>query len=123
VFGLALAISAPARAQECAHGPNEDPGQQARRRAALRTVRMINSVEAETQTKSGKYVPLDDLQIDLGKAAGFQPQFTTDGKHYALIFRDGQDPCSFAFSTNENGIIFHGYPIDRDVQAVTKQKP
>jgi hypothetical protein len=41
-------------------------------------------------------------------------------RHPGCLHSNG-DPCSFAFATNENGIIFHGYPIDHDVEAVVRK--
>jgi hypothetical protein len=131
VFAVALVMCAPARAQECAHGPNEEAAQQVRRQAALTAQRMINTAEAQSMGDAGKYVPLQDLEFgpagtleaQIDKAAGFQAEFTTDGERYSLILKDTRDPCSFVFATNENGVIFHGYPIDHGVQPVVKTTP
>jgi len=117
-----LVLSVPAFAQQpCLHGPNEDAAQQARRHAGLTLARAINTAEAnEGMRTAKKYFPLAELIVDLTKAGGFEPQFTTDGRTYSLILKDTTDPCHFVFSTNQMGIIFQGYPIDWDVQPVAK---
>jgi hypothetical protein len=117
-----LFLSAPVFAQQqCLHGPNEDAAQKARRQAGLTLVRAINTAELnEAMLKVKKYLPLAELTLDLTKAGGFEPQFTTDGKSYSLILKDTTDPCLFVFSTNQIGIIFQGYPIDWGVQPVGK---
>ena len=84
-------------------------------------VRAINTAESnEGMWKAKKYLPLAELTVDFTKAEGFEPQFTTDGKSYALILKDTTDPCHFVYSTNQDGVIFKGYPIDFDVLPVVK---
>jgi hypothetical protein len=103
--------------------PDEDADQKGRRRFALSVVRAINTAEAnEGNARVGKYLPVVDLGIDLTKERmqGFDVQFTTDGKSYALILRDTQDPCHLVFATNELGRIYQGYPIDFGVQPLIK---
>jgi len=116
-----LSYAAPAYSQQCLHGPNEDAAQKARRVAALGFVRAINTAEVnEGMWKAKKYLPLADLTIDHTKTEGFELQFTTDGKSYSLILKDTTDPCHFVYSTNQDGVIFRGYPIDLDVLPVVK---
>jgi len=114
-----FAYASPAFSQQCLHGPNEDATQKARRQAGLTLVRAINTAEVnEGMRKAKKYLPLAELTLDFTKAQGFEPQFTTDGKSYSLILKDTTDPCGFVYSTNENGVIFRGYPLDLDVLPV-----
>ncbi len=111
----------PAAQQQCLHGPNEDAAQKARRTAALRLVRAVNTAEASEAFRSkNEYRPLSDLTVDLTTAPGFEPHFTTDGKTYVFLLIDKTDACRFAFSTNQDGVIFQGYPIDYDVQPIKK---
>jgi hypothetical protein len=108
---------------QCVHGMGEDSAQRARRVAALRLAQAINSQEVNAgQRNSGQFQPLARLQIDLASAGGFESQFTTDGRGYALILRDMLDPCGFAISTNHVGVIFQGYPADYDVQPVARSR-
>jgi hypothetical protein len=87
----------------------------------VRVVRAINTAEVNGPSRSGgPFRPLAALQVDVASAAGFEPQFTTDGDSYALILRDTMDPCGFMFSTNQAGVIFQGYPIDFEVQPVRR---
>jgi len=119
VIFVLFSYAAPAYSQQCLHGASEDAAQKARRQAGLTLVRAINTAEAnEGMWKAKKYLPLADLALDLTKAEGFEPQFTTDGKSYSLLLKDTTDPCHFVYSTNQNGVIFRGYPIDLDVLPV-----
>jgi hypothetical protein len=116
-----LSYAAPAFSQQCLHGPNEDATEKARRQAGLTLVRAINTAEAnEGMWKAKKYLPLADLTINPTKVEGFAIQFTTDGKSYSLILKDTTDPCHFVYSTNQDGVIFRGYPIDIEVLPVVK---
>jgi hypothetical protein len=110
------------RAQgECLHGPVEDGTQRARRSAALRLVRAINTSEVNGSFRTTHtYRGLSELGVDLGSVPGFETNFTTDGETYSLILVDTTDPCGFAFSTNQVGVIFQGYPIDFDVQPLKR---
>jgi hypothetical protein len=117
---LAVVYSAPSFGQ-CLHGPGEDPAQKTRRQTALRFVRAVNTAEAnEGMRKAKKYLPMETLTLETREVEGFEAQFTTDGKTYSLILKDKTDPCGFAFSTNQAGVIFQGYPIDYEVQPVKK---
>jgi len=114
-------IDRAAAQPQCLHGPNEDAAQKTRRTSALRVVRAINTAEAnEAWPKTNSFAPLANLSVDLNAAAGFESDFTTDGKTYALILRDRTDACGFAFATNQNGVIFQGYPINYDVQPISR---
>ena len=105
----------------CLHGPHEDAAQKTRRNSALRLVRAINTAEAnEAWRKTNSYAPPANLSVDLNAAPGFESDFTTDGKTYALILYDKMDACGFVFATNQNGVIFQGYPIDYDVQPISR---
>jgi hypothetical protein len=120
VLPLATIDRAAAQAQ-CLHGPQEDAAQKTRRTSALRLVRAINTAEAnEAWRTTNSFAPLANLSVDLHAAPGFESDFTTDGKTYALILHDKMDACGFVFSTNQNGVIFQGYPIDYDVQPISR---
>ena len=114
--------SVPAAQSRCFHGQGETAEQRARRLAALRVVRALNTAEAnDARGKQGKpYRSPTEISIDFTTAQGFEPHFTTDGKTYALMLFDTADACHFVLSTNENGVIFQGYPIDYAVQPVQR---
>ena len=122
IFAFVLfSYTAPAFSQPCLHGQNEDATQKARRQAGLTLVRAINTAEAnEGLRKAKKYLPPTELTIDLTKAEGFDLQFTTNGRSYSLILKDMTDPCHLVYSTNQDGVIFRGYPIDLDVLPVVR---
>jgi hypothetical protein len=111
----------PTAQSECLHGPLEDAAQRTRRTAALRLVRAINTAEVNGSFRTTHtYRGLSELSVDLNSAPGFEPNFTTDGQAYSFILVDKTDPCGFAFSTNQLGVIFQGYPIDFDVQPLKR---
>lgn len=126
VFVAALGLwpfvqRAPKAQGECLHGPAEDVAQRVRRSAALRLVRAINTSEVNGSFRTTqRYRGLSELGVDLSAAQGFETNFTTDGQAYSLILIDKTDPCGFAFSTNQAGVIFQGYPIDFDVQPLKR---
>ena len=114
-------IDRAAAQAQCLHGPQEDAAQKTRRNSALRLVRAINTAEAnEAWPKWNSYAPPANLSVDLNAAPGFESDFTTDGKSYALILHDKMDACGFVFATNQHGVIFQGYPIDYDVQPISR---
>ena len=121
-LGLAAVWHAiPVAQSQCLHDASEDAGQRSRRMAAIGLVRAINTAEYNEAFRARQqFRPLSDLSVDVGGAPGFEPHFTTDGKTYALMLVDTTDACHFAFSTNQNGVIFQGYPIDYDVQPVRR---
>lgn len=118
---VALAYSTLSFGQ-CLHGSNEEAAQKARRQAALRLVRAINTAEAnQGRIEAKKYLPLERLVLDGRQVEGFEVQFTTDGSTgYSLLLRDKSDPCGFTLSTNQFGVIFQGYPIDYDVEPLKR---
>ena len=114
-------IDRAAAQARCLHGPQEDAAQKARRFSALRLVRAINTAEAnEAWPRTHGFAPPENLSVDLNAAPEFESDFTTDGKTYALILHDKMDACGFVFATNQNGVIFQGYPIDYDVQPISR---
>jgi hypothetical protein len=105
----------------CLHAVGESVAERARRGSAIQLVRRINTAEVNVAKRSiGSYQPLAQLGVELTMAPGFEPHFTTDGESYALILRDSTDSCGYSVSTNQQGIIFQGYPIDYDVQPVAR---
>src|SRR5215211_1110391 len=57
---------------QCLHGQNEDAAQRARRAAAVRMVRAINTAEVDGPRRSGAHFhPLAELRVDLAGATGF----------------------------------------------------
>jgi hypothetical protein len=112
----------PAAQSQCLHGQGEAAEQRARRAAALRVVRALNTLEANDATvkQTKRYRSPTQLSVDFATAQGFEPHFTTDGTTYALMLTDTTDPCNFVLTTNEKGVIFQGYPVDYDVQPVKR---
>lgn len=121
-LGLAgLAQRSPAAQGECLHGTSEDAAQRGRRSAAVRLVRQINTAEMNGPFRqAATFKHPSELGVDLASAPGFEASFVTDGKAYSLMLADTLDACHFVVSTNQNGVIFQGYPIDYDVQPVKR---
>jgi len=122
-IGLAtLWHSVPAAQSQCLHGQSEAAEQRARRAAALRVVRALNTAEANDATvrQTKQYRLPTELSVDFSTVDDFEPHFTTDRTTYALMLIDTADACRFALFTNQNGVIFQGYPINYDVQPVQR---
>lgn len=115
-IGVALAFTSigimtgRAQAPSCLHTSSETNIEQARRLAALRYVRQINTAEATARAKTQRFLSLTELG-DFQPPAGFHPQLSTDGTSYALAVKDTTDPCLFAFFSDQEGLIYTGAPI------------
>jgi hypothetical protein len=128
VVGLS---AVPGPAQQCLHGQNETPDQQARRRAAVQAARAVNTLQAnQPGAASGAYLRHDQLTSspfaakqtsDFFKSLNVTPgeellpgwelklDVTQDG--YWFMIKDKTDPCGFAFISNTAGIIYTAEPI------------
>ena len=121
-------------AQQCLHGSEEAADQQQRRRQALNAVRAVNTLQAnQAGAAQKKYLRQEELATELAKIpfAGSRPEWieqlkfargeevlpgwgleldlTMDG--YWLMVKDKNDPCGFAFISNESGLIYTAQPI------------
>jgi hypothetical protein len=114
VLPLTVACSGLARAgaqtAPCLHDSTETTVQQARRIAAFRYVRQVNSAEAAARGRAQRYVSLADID-NFQVPEGFQSQLSTDGVSYGLAVKDTTDPCHFAFFSDQEGVIYTGAPI------------
>lgn len=130
---VCLAIAAPAllSAQQCLHGTNASPENNARQKAALQAARQINSLQAGgSVTRGGKYlsrVEMADAYAELLKkrpsasplvfdrmadiVPGWKLTFDKTETGYWFMIKDMTDPCGFAYISNENGVIFTAEPI------------
>ena len=133
-FGLIIASAAPAYAQQqCLHGPNETPEQQARRREALTATRTVNNLQAnqpgsatntylrQVELPTSRFAQGPNGQSDFFKKLNFTPgeelmpgwqltlDVTQDG--YWFMIKDKTDPCGFAYISNKIGVIYTAEPI------------
>jgi len=132
---LSLGIAAgPAYAQDCLHGPTENPDQAARRREALAVVRIINNIQVnQPGAAKGQFLRYEELssspvaaglrestdetmrRISLSPGADVLPDWhlTLDvtALGYWFMIRDKIDPCGFAYVSNQVGVIFRAEPI------------
>ncbi len=109
VFMLLLAEIGTLSAQDCLHGPTEQPAQQARRQDALKIAHQINLAEAFSG-RVGEYRPLAGLVNVSPAPSGFQVRLLTDGVTYTFSIKDTLDPCRYAIFSDEDGRIYEGYP-------------
>ena len=129
-FGCTLVLAVPAAAQQCLHGADESPEQQARRTQALAVARVVNSVQASQPGAQQKryvrheelasFVPADS-RAGWMKSVNFTPheevlpgweltlEVTSEG--YWFMLKDKTDPCGFAFVSNTTAVIYTAEPI------------
>jgi hypothetical protein len=127
---LSFVLAAPAaRQRQCLHGPDETAEQSARRRDAVGTARLLNTLQARTSQATKQYLAQEELaaavaqgpQSELGRKLDFTPgqdvmpgwelklSVTKDG--YWFMIKDKSDPCGFAYISNEDGLIYNAEPI------------
>ena len=109
-----LACSATtAAAQQCLHGPIEQPIQRVRRERALQVARSINLAQPSwfgPKAAPPKYRPLDQLTNVLPTPPGFVLRFHTDGESYMFSLKDSLDPCQYAIFSDQDKRIYDGTP-------------
>ena len=95
-------------AQQCLHGPSEQPNQRTRREQALKMAHQINLAEVvivPPQAGQPKYRPFGQLLNVPPTPAGFRLQFYTDRTSYTFTLKDTLDACRYAvFSDQDKGI-------------------
>ena len=111
VFGLSAVGASPAQEPACLHGSSETPAQAARRQAALRLARQVNTRESAAKNLAHTYYVLSDLPELPAAVEGFEVHLSTDGATYAFSIKDTLDPCHFAFFSDQQGLIYTGTPI------------
>ena len=100
-------------AQQCLHGPSEQPDQRVRREQALRMAQQINLAEAVVvppQTGQPKYRPFAQLVNVPPTPAGFRLQFYTDSTSYTFTLKDRLDPCYYAIFSDQDKGIYEATP-------------
>jgi hypothetical protein len=126
VFAAVTAMAAPAFAQQCLHGPEETPAQKTRRQQALGAARAVNSMQFNRPgARDRKFLDHTALAAlaarnPAGKpdftpgadvVAGWQLTLTPTADGYWFLIKDTTDPCSFAYISNQEGIIYSAAPI------------
>ena len=100
-------------AQQCLHGPSEQPNQRARREQALKMAQQINFAEAvivPPQTGQPKYRPFAQLLNVSPTPAGFRLQFYTDSTSYTFTLKDTSDSCHYAIFSDQDKGIYEATP-------------
>jgi hypothetical protein len=119
---MLLLCANTAGAQQCLHGPDETPEQNARRKQALTLARVINTVQAKQKADTGRFAELGHVlrlpevtKFGGGQtgeiAPGWQLRLAVDGDGYVFAIKDTTDPCRFALFSDQEGMIYIAKPI------------
>ena len=65
----------------------------------------------DSSNRSGDAFRQMSLQPDTDLIPGFSLQLLTDGRSYLLSLKDETDPCYFAYTSDEGGLIRKGEAI------------
>lgn len=104
----------------CLHDRStEAPEQAARRSAAVRVARAVNTAEALYATvNGGNYADIRTLTASgaltdaaINRAPGFTVRLDLADHGYWFEVADQQDSCGFRFVSNQQGVIFEAQPI------------
>jgi hypothetical protein len=127
--GCAFVVGGPVGAQQCLHGPNETPEEQARRKQALSVARVVNTIQAnQPGAREKRYLRHEELASflpaplpDWMKSLNFTPgaevlpgwdlQLETTSDGYWFMVQDKTDRCRFAFISNTRGVIYAAEPV------------
>ncbi len=107
---MAVLPRAAAQPRSCLHGSDESPEHANRRRQALQNARQINTAEANQFPASNKYIPFGELAV-AAPPAGFTVNLVPSANGYLFSIKDIQDPCRFAFFSDQDGVIYSAQPI------------
>ena len=124
LVGLFVALSllpGLSAAQECLHGPNEPAAEKARRVAALRLAREINTAQLGFFGSKRRYGNLQEIESSMAasaetpwvwtKADGFELKLVVAADAYALALADRKDPCGMGYWSDAAGVIVEAYPV------------
>lgn len=140
--GFMVAVAIPQHAQSPATQSSAD--QHARRDAAVKTLRVINTMEVDYKSRHGSFAGWDVLlasgeftgrrmhfavqdepqlaNVNLSKAPQILPGWalrlnvTSDGKGYDVLLEDQTDKtCGYAAATEERAVIRQSKTIDCDI--------
>jgi hypothetical protein len=99
-----------AQQPKCLHGANETPDHLARRRLALTWMRRIHSLQTQYFSQRKTYQPLSALP-DIQTPPGFSNQLIIHATGYAMSAKDKLDPCSFAYFSDQEQVIYAAQAI------------
>jgi hypothetical protein len=111
---LATMLTEPIRAQTCLHGPDESDRQRRRVNEAIEFIRDVHAAEARAYRERDTYVPTRDAISVAQVPTGFLARVTADRWSYAIIVKDGLDPCGFALVSDQDGVIYAATPTTGD---------
>ena len=67
-------------------------------------------IELQGKLQAQQYYTLTDLPQLPPVPQGFKVQLSTDGTTYVLSLKDAQDPCGFAYFSDQDGVIYTATP-------------
>jgi hypothetical protein len=123
-----LLFTGPITSQECLHGTDESAENAGKRQHFVRIVRVINIVQKEQWEATGRYLTRHDMAVKEtlrsrdgdsvveglvfdGADEFIDLRLTTDPNSYTLSLKDKADPCGFALSTDQSGVIYRAEPV------------
>jgi hypothetical protein len=113
---LAIVLSDATRGQTCLHGPDESARQRARVTAAMAFIRDVHEAQSRAYRERDTYVPLREAMSVAEVPTGFLPRLTAGRWSYAIIMKDGFDPCGFALVSDQDGVIYEASPSSRPIE-------
>ena len=129
LVGMLFSSPGVAQAQQCLHANTETSDERQRRSDAVAALRTLNTAQMMNRSIAQRFVDFQELVASAAWASmnrsgklstvpgtdllpGFVLHLTTDGGRYSISLKDKTDPCGFTVYTNDQGVIFAGYPID-----------
>ena len=93
----------------CRHDDRESPEDKRRREQAFELVRSINQMEAESFSKTSRYLAKSELQVG-ALPSGFVLNVLADKTGFIVAMKDRLDPCRFGIFSDEEGIVYGSTP-------------
>jgi hypothetical protein len=124
VSALGLLATADAvQAQQCLHTRLETAEDRLRRDRAIEFVRRVNAAQAMPTSRGPRYRALEELPFVPPVPDGFEVQFHTDGRSYALSLKDRRDPCRFAVFSDQEGAVYAAVPQPSRPMTIPVESP
>jgi hypothetical protein len=95
----------------CLHDTGELSADAARRAAAVRVARSVNTAQVRALATTKTFAPVANLTGVAAMPTGFAMRFSTDGQGYAFAIKDTLDPCGFTLFSDQDGVIYVGAPM------------
>lgn len=120
---LVILMSETTDAQTCLHGSDESAWQRERVTAAIAFMREVQAAQSRAYRERDTYVPLREAISVVDVPTGFLARLTAGRWSYAIIMKDGFDPCGFALVSDQNGVIDEARPSSRSLEHASVPQP